>query len=148
VCCGPFLDGTASAPTAEALMRSRYTAYVKGDIDYIKKTTHNTALSDFDEGGARAWSRNSDWLGLSIISSEKGQEKDQDAVVEFVASYMQNGKEEHHHETATFKREGEKWFFLDGEIVGRVPFVREVAKVGRNEPCSCGSGKKFKKCCG
>ncbi len=129
-------------------MRSRYTAYVKSDIDYIKKTTHRTALSEFDEGSARSWSRNSDWLGLNILSTDKGGEGDSEGMVEFVASYQQNGKEEHHHEKATFKKEGAKWFFVDGEIVGREPFVREAPKIGRNEPCSCGSGKKYKKCCG
>ncbi len=148
LCCGPFLDGTQNAPTAEALLRSRYSAYVTGRIDYVKKTTHKTAISEFDEDSALAWSRNSKWTGLNIISTEKGTSEDEEGKVEFVASYIQKGKEEHHHERAVFKREGEKWFFLDGEIVGRPPFVRETAKVGRNEPCPCGSGKKFKKCCG
>ena len=129
-------------------MRSRYTAYATGDIEYVKKTTHRTGLAEFDEDAARAWSRNSDWLGLSILEVENGGETDKEGTVEFVASYLQNGKEEHHHERAMFKREGEKWFFADGEIVGRAPYVRETPKVGRNEPCPCGSGKKYKKCCG
>lgn len=147
-CCGPLLEGERSATTAEAMMRSRYTAYAAGNIDYVKKTTHRKGLAEFDEDSARAWSRNSDWLGLSIVSVEKGGEEDTEGTVEFVASYVQNGKEENHHELATFKKEGEKWFFLDGEMVGREPYVRESPKVGRNEPCPCGSGKKFKKCCG
>jgi SEC-C motif-containing protein len=147
-CCGPFLEGEKTAPTAEALMRSRYTAYVNENIEYIKKTTHKTAMAEFDEGSARAWSRNSDWLGLKIIETEKGLEGDTEGTVEFVASYLQNDKEEHHHERAIFKREAGKWFFVDGKIVGQTPFVRETPKVGRNEPCPCGSGNKYKKCCG
>ncbi len=147
-CCEPYLEGEKHASTAEVLMRSRYSAYVNEDIDYIKKTTHRSALSEFDEDSARAWSRNSDWLGLKILETEKGAAGDDEGTVEFVASYLQNGKEEHHHERAVFKREGEKWFFVDGKIVGREPFVRESPKVGRNDPCPCGSGKKYKKCCG
>jgi SEC-C motif-containing protein len=121
-----------------------------GNIDYIKKTTHKTALEDFDEGAAKSWSKNSEWLGLSIVSTEKGTEDDQDGMVEFVARYKQSGagKEENHHERGTFKRESGKWLYVDGNIVGKEPFVREAPKIGRNEPCSCGSGKKFKKCCG
>jgi SEC-C motif domain protein len=147
-CCGPILEGVRVAETAEALMRSRYTAYTNGNIEYVKNTTHRTALDEFDEESARKWSKSSTWQGLEIVSTENGGHNDTEGVVEFVAHYLQDGKEERHHERSLFKKEGRKWFFMDGEIVGPKPFVRETPKVGRNAPCPCNSGKKYKKCCG
>jgi SEC-C motif-containing protein len=146
-CCGPFLAGDEEAPSAEALMRSRYTAYTKGAIDYIKQTNHKSTIDTFDEEASRRWSRDSEWLGLKILSVKGGGVEDREGEVEFVASYVQDEEELHHHERATFKREGRKWFFVDGEHVGQETYVRETPKVGRNEPCPCGSGKKYKKCC-
>ena len=147
-CCGPYLIGEKSAPTAEALMRSRYTAYVKGHIDYISETTHKSGLSDFDEEASRRWSRESEWQGLEILSSSEGRETDDEGEVEFIARYKQNGEEEAHHEKAIFKRAHGKWFFFDGKVVGPETYIRPDPKIGRNAPCPCGSGKKFKKCCG
>ncbi len=147
-CCGPYLNGDAKPPTAEALMRSRYTAYANGNIDYIRKTTHNSALPEFDEDAARKWSKESSWQGLEIISVTGGEEGDTEGEVEFVARYTQRDEEETHHEKAIFKKEGQRWFFVDGRMVGAGTYIRPVPKVGRNEPCSCGSGKKYKKCCG
>ncbi len=147
-CCGPLIEGTKTAETAEALMRARYTAYANGDIDFVKNTTHPTALADFDEESAKSWSRSSMWQGLSILETEKGGPDDREGIVEFKAFYTQDGRDERHHERATFKKEGEKWYFRDADIIAPKPFVRETPKVGRNAPCSCNSGKKFKKCCG
>ena len=147
-CCGPYINGEKLTETAEATMRSRYTAYATGAIEYIKETTHRTALSEFDEESARRWSKSSVWKGLSILSKNKGTAEDTEGEVEFVAFYEQNGKDERHHERATFKKEGRKWFFADGEYIGPKPFVREAPKVGRNDPCPCNSGRKYKKCCG
>jgi SEC-C motif domain protein len=69
-------------------------------------------------------------------------------MVEFVARYRMGGAEHAHHERATFQRHDGRWYFEDGDIVKARPVVREAPKVGRNEPCPCGSGKKFKKCHG
>jgi SEC-C motif-containing protein len=146
-CCGPYITGTASAPTAEALMRSRYTAYAVQAIDYIKQTTHKSAVHAFNEEASHRWSKESDWLGLEIRSVKGGLEGDVDGDVEFVATYTQNGADQVHHERATFKKEGPKWYFVDGELIGRDPFIRDTPKVGRNAPCPCGSGLKYKKCC-
>ena len=147
-CCLPIIEGKADAETAEALMRARYTAYTKCKIDFIKRTTHSTALGDFDEDSAKSWSRSSVWKGLSILDTKGGESGDNKGVVEFVAFYMQDGREEKHHERAVFKKEAGKWRFFDGDIIGPKPFIRETPKVGRNDPCPCNSGKKFKKCCG
>jgi len=67
--------------------------------------------------------------------------------VEFEASYEMDRLKDLHHERARFKKNGDKWFYLDGSIVPKT-VVRTGPKVGRNDPCPCGSGKKYKHCCG
>jgi SEC-C motif domain protein len=150
-CCGPYLQGAKKAPTAEALMRSRYTAFARGDISYIKNTLAPESRHDFDEAGVREWSTKSDWVGLEIRNVEKGGESDTTGVVEFVAKYSVQGNAYQHHEISQFRRDQKDgWYFVDGEQQGaiRETVVRESPKIGRNDPCPCGSGKKHKKCCG
>ncbi len=147
-CCKPFHSGDAKAPTAEALMRSRYSAFAKSEIDYIVNTIHPKNRASADEEGARNWSETSFWRGLEVLEVKGGGEEDTEGSVEFIAAYTQEGHEEDHHELATFEKVDGTWYFVDGNMVGREPFVRPEPKVGRNDPCPCGSGKKFKKCCG
>ena len=77
-----------------------------------------------------------------------GGENDDEGYVEFIAHYSANGQTVEHHEHSYFKRLDGEWKFIDGEIESGVPYVREEPKIGRNDPCPCGSGKKYKKCCG
>ena len=147
-CCGPYIEGTALPPTAEALMRSRYTAYVRGAIDHVVATHEPKTRGDIDRQAATRWSESAEWLGLEIVATEAGGPEDRTGVVEFVARYNAEGAEQRHHERASFTRDGDRWFYADGDMVKAQPVVREAPKVGRNEPCPCGSGKKFKKCCG
>ena len=147
-CCEPIISGKAKAPTAEALMRARYTSYVTGDIEFLKTSATKEVQEEFDEASSRAWSRSAQWHGLEIMHTEKGQEGDDTGVVEFRALYTANGEFCNHHEISQFVREGGEWKFADGELTGEKPVVRESPKVGRNDPCPCGSGKKYKKCCG
>lgn len=145
-CCEPYIKGTKVAPTAEALMRSRYTAFAVGEIDYISKTHHESTRKDLDMEGVKSWALNSEWLGLEIREKSKGTEKDTEGQVEFKCKFTFNGSEQSHHELSTFKKENGEWFFVDG--VMKTNTVRRVEpKVGRNDPCPCGSGKKAKKCC-
>lgn len=146
-CCAPYLTGGRAAPTAEALMRSRYVAYVRGDIDYIEATSAPEALRDFDRAGSEAWAKKSEWLGLEIIAVQGGGANDTSGQVEFVARFKSDGVEHRHHELSEFRREDGKWFFVDGKLV-RQPVQNEGPRIGRNDPCTCGSGKKYKKCCG
>ncbi len=146
-CCEPFLDGRAQPETAEALMRSRYTAYEARRIDYLKKTTTGAARSEFDESTTRNWAATTDWRGLEILRTEQGGPADEEGVVEFVARYAVDGTTYHHHETASFVRENDAWRFADGTVAGAPTYRREEPKVGRNMPCPCGSGRKFKRCC-
>ena len=146
-CCGPYLAGTKSAPTAEALMRSRYTAYVKHDIDYIVETCVKNEEEGIDIDSTKEWSEQSEWLGLKIVKTEKGGAMDSEGIVEFVASFKFKGKKEDHHERSRFVKKAGTWFFETGMTVTDT-VVREQPKVGRNEPCPCGSGKKYKQCHG
>jgi len=152
-CCEPYITGQAKAPTAEALMRSRYSAYVEHAIDYIINTCVVKGDKDnADYKSTRDWSEKSKWLGLKITSVEKGGIEDNEGTVEFEASYERDGLKDVHQEKAKFKRETDadgtfgEWLYDEGQIVPRT-VVRSAPKVGRNEPCTCGSGRKYKHCC-
>lgn len=142
-CCGPLLAG-APAPSPEALMRSRYTAFVRADLDYLETTLAPEAREDYDRTETEAWVKDADWLGLEVRSAAND---DSQGTVEFVARYKFQGKSYAHHELASFRTHEGRWVYVDGAMNPK-PAQRTAAKVGRNDPCPCGSGKKFKKCCG
>ncbi len=147
-CCEPLLKGERSAQTAEELMRSRYTAYVKSEGDYILETTHPDQREQIDKKSILDWSKNSEWLKLELIDTSQGGAEDSEGHIEFIAHYRKKGVKNEHHEIAQFLKKDDKWYFNDGQAPTPVQVVRTSPKVGRNNPCPCGSGKKFKKCCG
>ena len=147
-CCKKIISGEKKAETPEELMRSRYSAYAKAEIDHILNSTHPEQRESNDREEIRKWSEKSEWLGLEIIRCERGGKEDQDGTVEFIARYADHGVNLEHHEIAEFRRDNGEWFFYDGKMVPQKPFVRTEPKIGRNDPCPCGSGKKYKKCCG
>jgi SEC-C motif domain protein len=146
-CCELFINGTGNAPTAETLMRARYSAYATANIDFIERTIHSSARAEFDRESARKWAEGSQWHGLEILNVIDGKEDDDEGRVEFIATYSQKDEQVKHHEVATFRKDAGNWTFVDGQILNK-PFRREQPKIGRNDPCHCGSGKKYKKCCG
>jgi SEC-C motif-containing protein len=147
-CCEPLISGHAGASTAEALMRSRYSAYVKTKIDYIYETTHASQRAQFNREESIAWSRKAEWHSLEILGIQGGGDQDTEGTVEFVARYREKERMVKHHEIAEFVRENGVWFFKDGQTPKQEQAVRQGPKVGRNDPCPCGGGKKYKKCCG
>lgn len=147
-CCQPLIDGKQNAPSAEALMRSRYSAYVTEKIDYIYDTLHPNKRQDFNRQESNEWATQSTWVSLEIVRTEKGGPDDQTGVVEFIAQFRKNDKLVRHHEVAEFVKETDRWFFVDGQAPKPVQIRRQGPKIGRNDPCMCGSGKKYKKCCG
>lgn len=149
-CCAPFVEGKKKAPTAESLMRSRYSAYVVKNIDYVDQTQIVVENETFDKEEALKWAESSEWMGLQIRKTTKGEPNDSTGTVEFVAHYKDKASETAlvHHETSLFQKKDGEWKFKEGHIHGGQPVKRLEPKVGRNDPCSCGSGKKFKKCCG
>jgi SEC-C motif domain protein len=146
-CCEPIITESQAAETAETLMRARYSAYVKEAVKFILDTTHPSHRDQYTEGGIRRWARNSEWRGLTIIDTEKGTIDDDTGTVEFIAEYIEKGRRNRHHEIAQFRREDGAWYFYDGQAPTPQTVVRSGPKVGRNDPCPCGSGRKYKKCC-
>jgi SEC-C motif-containing protein len=110
-CCGIYLHGNALPATAEALMRSRYTAYTLLNENYLLATWHASkrpaTLSLADESQTK-------WIGLEVKRHEQ-QDADH-AIVEFVARYKVNGRAHRLHEVSRFIREAGQWFYVDGDI--------------------------------
>jgi SEC-C motif-containing protein len=145
-CCEPYLSGTSPAPTAEALMRARYSAFATGRIDYLEETLLPETRHDFDRAHVTDWAGSSQWIGLEVLAVSDGGEGDDEGMVEFVAHFTVGGRDHHHHEKSRFVKRDGRWWYLDGVIVP--PRPRTVTRIGRNDPCPCGSGRKYKKCCG
>lgn len=131
-CCEPFLTGQVRPQTALALMRSRYTAYATSQVDYIGETMRGKAALGFDTNEALAWSQQVQFTHLEILGFT-------DNTVEFKAFYKQEGHASFIHENSLFKRIRGQWFYIDKV---------DSPKQERNQPCLCGSGKKYKHCCG
>jgi SEC-C motif-containing protein len=147
-CCGPILRGEQPAPTAEALMRARYSAFVNVDVDFLSQSLHPDHREDHDANATRRWAESADWRGLEIVATAAGGDGDDEGEVEFIASYKEKGILQRYHERSRFRRHDGRWYFVDGELVLPRTEVHKTPKVGRNDSCPCGSGKKFKKCCG
>lgn len=131
-CCQRWHLGSP-APTPEALMRSRYSAFVLGLAEYLRDTWHaSTRPADL------ALDDSPEWLGLQVLASEMLADTGR---VHFRAIYRVGSGFGYLEENSDFVREQERWFYVTGD-------TREGSlKPGRNEPCPCGSGKKYKACC-
>ena len=140
-CCSPLISGNKCAVTAEALMRSRYTAYVVKDVNYLLKTWHSSTKPSTIVASAIP-----DWYDLQIVRIEAGDERDHHGVVEFIAKSIREKESCNLHEVSRFVKENNQWFYVDGDLLESPPDINH--KVGRNARCPCGSGKKYKKCCG
>jgi SEC-C motif-containing protein len=151
-CCGPVVRGETDAGTAEALMRSRYTAFVLGDRDHIDRTRINRTWAQEKRAAEAADDGHGSvkWAGLTIFDTTGGGPQDETGTVTFAARFWHEGILRVHRERSNFHREDGRWMYVDGDVDFDDP--AETAKppgtVGRNDPCPCGSGKKFKKCCG
>jgi len=149
-CCEVYISGKRAAPTAEALMRSRYTAYVNKEISYLEETLTPQEKADFSAAETLRWAENSEWIGLEVSQTEGGSEGDKTGIVGFSARFKNKGEPEEkvHHEIGKFVKQEGRWYYA-GHVSPKGQTVkREEPKIGRNDPCTCGSGKKFKKCCG
>ena len=146
-CCEPFLIKKKKPSTAAELMRSRYAAYAMGAVEYLYETSGPKVKKEFDADSSRKWAESAKWTGIEILEELGGGPADDKGSVEFIAHYTVNDNQFNHHERAEFRKIDGEWLFMDGKIFGPKPERREEPKVGRNEVCPCGSGKKFKKCC-
>jgi SEC-C motif domain protein len=143
VCCGPLLSGARRADTAEELMRSRFTAHVARDYAYLHRTYQPTSKQPFtgeSDPSPPGWSR------LVIHNHELGSNPDT-AFVDFTPYFVDERGEHPVPEKSEFRRVDGQWLFARSVRMGPAPVKSTGPKVGRNDPCPCGSGKKYKHCC-
>ncbi len=132
-CCGTYHSGEA-APTPEALMRSRFSGFVRKQTEYLLATWHpSTRPKHLD------FADSPEWESLSVLASDA---RGDDGYVHFKAYYRSGEQWCFLEERSVFVRESGRWFYVNGD-------TRDgTAKPGRNDRCLCGSGRKFKRCCG
>lgn len=112
-CCGRYLDGGESAPTAEALMRSRYSAWCLQRNDYLLDSWHpSTRPARLTPDSANPVH----WIGLKILNTLSGGSQDDAGTVEFVARGKVNGRAQRLHEISRFVREQGRWYYVDGDV--------------------------------
>lgn len=136
-CCQPLHLNKSVAEDAEKLMRSRYSAFQLGLVDYLLDTLHPSKRHPGERQALQESVNNTQWLGLKILDHKAANNL---AEVEFVAFYEDDPVGQLH-ERSRFTREAGRWFYHDGLFL-------PAMKLGRNENCFCGSGKKFKHCHG
>jgi SEC-C motif-containing protein len=112
-CCLPYIQGLQKAPTAESLMRSRYTAHVVQAIDYLWETWDKAQRRRSSREDVRAWAATCEWLGLEIIATDKGGDADSQGLVSFIAHFRQDGQTREHREISLFKRTSGHWVYVD-----------------------------------
>ena len=161
-CCEPLIKGTASAQSPEALMRSRYCAYTRQAVDYIFDTYANSVKTAANENeqltkaGITEWANNVTFVRLEILNGSNDTDASVNresnlGFVEFAAYYLNKNVLHCLHEKSRFIREHpdgqhnehKQWHYIDGTII-----EEPTLNLGRNDPCPCQSGKKFKKCHG
>jgi SEC-C motif domain protein len=117
-------------------MRSRYTAYVRGEVAYLLATHHPDTVHTVDPDAVARRARGTRWLGLEIVETVAGAASDDRGVVEFIARGIVDQVPFAQRERSRFRKHAGAWFYVDAE------------PPGRNAPCPCGSGDKYKHCHG
>jgi len=113
-CCKPFINGDKYPETAEQLMRSRYTAFTLGKINYIMSSHQKKTRPYKERNHMQKWMNSVEWLGLVIIKKEAGQIDDNSGIVEFRAIYIEDGQTQVIHEKSLFEREKGNWVYVSG----------------------------------
>lgn len=148
-CCAPYIRGEKHAPDVAALVRSRYSAFCLHEFAYLVETTHPDFRDDLDVESIAQGTEKIQWLRLDLGESSESQRENGEKFEEisFSAYYEQDGVARQLSETSFFKREGDRLYYVDGVPHKAKSYTRSTPKYGRNDPCPCGSGKKYKKCC-
>lgn len=146
-CCEPAIRGTALPRTPEELMRARFSAHCIKDYAYLVDSVHPDHREGVSETEMAEWASKIDWTELEVHSATPGESADE-GKVSFTAHFAINNTPQEMREDAFFSRLDGRWYYVDGHVYGQDPYVRDTPRIGRNEPCPCGSGKKYKKCCG
>jgi len=151
MCCAMYHNNPGTAPTAETLMRSRYSAFTLNKFDYIQDTQKLDSGQEQSAGDIADSNDHTQWIKLDVIETQEGGEKDQTGMVSFCAHFKEGKHIGRLSERSLFKRIDGTWYYTSGEheVQGNTPLIKTAdMNIGRNDPCHCGSTKKFKKCCG
>ncbi|MEO1029333.1 MAG: YchJ family metal-binding protein [Pseudomonadota bacterium] len=149
-CCLPYLSGEALPPTAEALMRSRYSAFVTLRLDYILETHTTSDRLPESRAALERSLQDTEWINLTVLDTKQGRASDGSGEVTFVAAFKPRGMSAAFgtaprlgqlHERSRFVRQDDRWLYTGGDQL--LPY-----QPSRNDLCWCGSGMKYKKCCG
>lgn len=114
-CCGAIISGKQNATTCLELMKSRYTAYSKADINYLMLSHHSSTRPTKERKSIKLWAESVKWLQLIIINTWAGEANDHEGFVEFKAMYFEDGQIGQIHEKSLFLRENGKWVYVSGE---------------------------------
>ncbi|WP_413722777.1 YchJ family protein [Sodalis sp. RH23] len=138
-CCAAFISGARPPRTPGQLMRSRYTAFTQRNVDYLIATWHPDCEAARWRAELTAQCAVTQWRGLVVKAESAGRDA-QEGYVEFIARFFDEQRQRPGfiHERSRFVRMDDRWYYVDG--LHKQP--------ARNEPCPCGSGNKYKKCCG
>ncbi len=140
-CCGRFVFAGAWPTTPEELMRARYTAYARRELDFLSASQAPESRASLDRAGMQRWAERCHWEQLRVVRVVDGMPGDAEGFVEFRARYLEDGRVCEHHELSRFRRHRGRWYYCEGS-------TPQAAQIGRNDPCGCGSGRKAKRCCG
>lgn len=143
-CCLPFINQKELPQKPEQLMRSRYTAFAKGNAQYLLQTLHPSKRENETLKKIQSTILSTQWLSLKVVATKHTKSRPSEGIVEFVAFYNNKSNNtiktaiKQLHEKSHFIFE-ERWFYTEGDILPPI-------KLGRNDTCWCGSGKKLKAC--
>lgn len=112
-CCKIAHNNIANVTSAEQLMRSRYSAFVLANIEYLQKSHHSsTRPKNREKKEILAWTKSVEWIKLEVINTTKGQKNDNTGTVEFKAYFLENGLMDIIHENSAFCKENNHWVYL------------------------------------
>jgi len=111
-CCEMFHLNHGKTKTAQQLMRSRYSAFVLANGDYLMQTHHNSTRPISEKKAIVKWAKSVEWVKLDVLETTKGLENDDDGIVTFKAYFYDNGKMDLIHEKSAFIKENNKWYYL------------------------------------
>lgn len=143
-CCALVLAGEKAPANAEALLRARYVAFCRGDMDFLAATLAPEMMGEFERDAVENSARK---VEPQFVEVRRVNDQGDVAEIEYVAYFRLGGQPYAHHELGRFRCDDGRWLYVDGQVNPKGA-PRQVEKVGRNDPCPCGSGQKYKKCCG
>ena len=114
-CCEPILLNQEIAETSLDLMRSRYVAFTKANVDYLLESHYASTRPSKDKKAIIKFAKSVKWMGLLIDQIHQGESSDEEGWVEFRALYLDNGKAQQIHENSYFKKENGRWFYVSGK---------------------------------